>query len=671
MPLTNLLPHPSQQKNSLLGLGKKYKLVASFVGVTSLHMCGNGGVSHGLSVLWNWPYGWGDGVMTQAECAALDGATQADSCPDTFAAPQGTTEEKSSAVFAIPAASLALAACGGEGTGGNPISSVLAPTVQVAKPATDGEAARFILKASLAATEPEIADIRSVGYVAWLDKQMNTPISQTGVAWLSSRGYDQVTVDEFYLRDNLADYMVWNQLIASPDPVRKRLAYALSQFFVVSTNSVEITWRSNAMAAYWDVLNRNALGNFRQLLEDVTLNPAMGVFLSMLDNKKEDTRTGRVPDENYAREVMQLFTIGLNELNNDGTKKTGTTGQPIETYTNSDVSNLARVFTGYSYDYANLVRTPSVRFPSQSVAPLDSVIRPMTSDPSRWSRPQTASEHSMLEKTFLGTTIPANTDAPTSMKMALDTLFNHPNVGPFFSKQMIQRLVTSNPSAGYVDRVAKIFNNNGSGVRGDLRAVFKAIFLDDEATNAAGLTSPTFGKVREPVLRFTQWARNFGATSRSGNWIIANTSNPGTSLGQSPLRAPSVFNFYRPGYVPANTAIATNALVAPEFQIVTEVSVAGYINFMASAIGSANGVNNDVKATYTSELAMVSNSAALLNRLSLLLSGNQLTDATKATIKAALDATTVTDTSSLADKERRVYLATLLVFASPDYLVQK
>lgn len=608
--------------------------------------------------------------MMQAECAALEGPAKSELVPDILAPPHVATEAKSPAIFAIPAASLAVAACGG-GADGNPISSVLAPTVQVAKPATDGEAARFILKASLAATEPEIADIRSVGYVAWLDKQMDIPISQTGVAWLSSRGYDQVTVDEFYFRDSLADYMAWNQLITSTDPVRKRLAYALSQFFVVSTNGIEITWRSNAMAAYWDVLNRHALGNFRQLLEDVTLNPAMGVYLSTLDNKKEDMRTGRVPDENYAREVMQLFTIGLNELNNDGTKKLGTTGQPIETYTNSDVSNLARVFTGYSYDWANLVRTPSVRVPSTLVAPVEAVIRPMTSDTTRWSRPQTSSEHSMLEKTFLGTTIPANTDAPTSMKLALDALFNHPNVGPFFSKQMIQRLVTSNPSAGYVDRVAKIFNNNGSGVRGDLRAVFKAILLDDEATNAAGLTSPTFGKVREPVLRFTQWARNFGATSRSGNWIIANLSNPATSLGQSPLRAPSVFNFYRPGYVPANTAIATNALVAPEFQIVTEVSVAGYINFMASAIGSVNGLNNDVKANYTRELAIVSDTAALLNRLSLLLSGNQLTDTTKATIKAALDATTVTDTSAVADKERRVYLATLLVFASPDYLVQK
>ena len=609
--------------------------------------------------------------MTQPEGLVLDRPTKSDAAPDTVAAPQGNVGEKSPAIFAIPAASLALAACGGGGTDDNSIASIFTPNVSIAKPATDGEAARFILKASLAATEPEIADIRSIGYVAWLDKQMDIPISQTGVAWLSSRGYDQVTAAEFYFQDTLADYMAWNQLITSPDPVRKRLAFAHSQFFVVSTNGIEIEWRSNAMAAYWDVLNRHALGNFRQLLEDITLNPAMGVYLSTLGNFQGDSGTGRVPDENYAREVMQLFTIGLNELNNDGTKKVGSTGQPIETYTNSDVSNLARVFTGYSYDYANLVRTPSVRFPSTLVAPLDSVIRPMTSDPTRWLRPQTTSEHSMLEKTFLGTTIPANTDAPTSMKLALDTLFNHPNVGPFFSKQMIQRLVTSNPSAGYVDRVAKIFNNNGSGVRGDLRAVFKAILLDDEATNAAGLTSPTFGKVREPVLRFTQWARNFGATSQSGNWTINNTSNPAFSLGQSPLRAPSVFNFYRPGYVPANTAIAANALVAPEFQIVNEVSVAGYINFMVSAIGSTNGVNNDVKATYTSELAIVTDSSALLNRLSLLIAGNQLTDTTKATIKAALDATTVTNTSSLAVKERRVYLATLLVFASSDYLVQK
>ena len=206
----------------------------------------------------------GGSVMTQPEGLVLDRPTKSDTAPDTVAAPQGTVGEKSPAIFAIPAASLALAACGGGGTDDNSIASIFTPNVSIAKPATDGEAARFILKASLAATEPEIADIRSIGYVAWLDKQMDIPISQTGVAWLSSRGYDQVTADEFYQRDSLADYMVWNQLITSPDPVRKRLAYALSQFFVVSTNGIEITWRSNAMAAYWDVLNRHALGNFRQ-----------------------------------------------------------------------------------------------------------------------------------------------------------------------------------------------------------------------------------------------------------------------------------------------------------------------------------------------------------------------------------------------------------------------
>jgi uncharacterized protein (DUF1800 family) len=607
--------------------------------------------------------------MMRAEYPFLENHVEVDTQPEKKALSQDISATKSPAIYAIPAASLTVSACGGGGADGSSGTPILAPPVQ--KPTTDAEAARFILKASLSATDAEIADIRSVGYAAWLEKQMDIPISQSGVAWLASRGYDKVTVEEYYYYNVHTDNMIWNQMIASPDAVRKRIAFALSQFFVVSANSFEMFWRAHAVAAYWDVLNTNAFGNFRKLLEDVTLNPEMGVFLSSLDNKKENTKTGRVPDENYAREVMQLFTIGLNELNNDGSIKTDINGQPIETYTNSDVSNLARVFTGYNLDWSNLVSIPSVRTPSAKIPPADYIIRPMTSDPAKWQKPQTTSEHSMLEKAFLGSVIPANTDAPTSLKMALDTLFNHPNVGPFFSKQMIQRLVTSNPSAAYIDRVAKVFNNNGSGVRGDLRAVFKAILLDNEATNAAGLASPTFGKLREPVLRFTQWARTFGATSKSGGWSISSLSNPSNSLGQSPLRAPSVFNFYRPGYVPANTAIATNALVAPEFQIVTEVSVAGYVNFMASVIGSANGINNDVKAAYTSELAIVTDSTALLNRLYLLLAANQISDATKATIKTALDATTITETSSATEKQRRVFLATLLVLASPDYLVQK
>lgn len=583
----------------------------------------------------------------------------------------GTQPSALSSVYPLAATGL-LAACGGGGSesGSSPTAGP-PPVAQIAKPATDAEAARFILKSSLAVSEAEISNIRANGYEPWLEAQMNAPISQTGVAWLASRGYDQVTADNFFDNEYPGDYMIWNQLITDANAVRKRVALALSEFFVVSLGGLDFSWRAQAIAYYWDQLNANAFGNFRKLLEDITLNPAMGFYLSTRGNRKEDTRSGRVPDENYAREVMQLFTIGLYQLNNDGTRKLDAGGQPIETYTNADVTNLARVFTGYDWDFTGNVKTPQVGNPSRLINSTGYVTRPMTIDNTKWEFPSTTSQHSTLEVNFLGTTIAANTDGTAALKTALDALFNHANVGPFFGRQMIQRLVTSNPSAAYVDRVARVFNDNGSGVRGDLRAVFKAILLDSEATNAAGLTSQTFGKVREPMLRFVQWARTFGATSTSGNWRIGNLSDLVSGLSQSPLRSPSVFNFFRPGYVPSNTAIATNSLVAPEFQLINESSTPGYVNYMTSAIGSTNGVGGDVKAAYTSELAIADNSAALLDRICLLLAANQISDSTKATIKTALDAATVTATSTTAEKQRRVYAAILLVMASPDYLVQK
>ena len=569
-----------------------------------------------------------------------------------------------------PAAALLLAACGGGGGGGDS-GSAPPPVAVVAKPATDAEAARFVLQASTSVSTAEIANIRSIGFDPWLSAQMDAPISQTGIAWLSSRGYDQVTAADFFDNEYPGDYMIWNQLLTEANAVRKRVALALSEFFVVSLTGLDFSWRSQAIAFYWDQLNANAFGNFRKLLEDITLNPAMGYYLSTRGNRKEDTRSGRVPDENYAREVMQLFTIGLYQLNPDGTRRLDAGGQPIETYTNNDVTNLARVFTGYDWDFTGNVRTPDVGDPNRLINGTGYVQRPMTLDPTKWERPSTTSQHSTLEATFLGTTIPANTDGTAALKTALDALFNHANVGPFFAQQMIQRLVTSNPSRAYVERVARVFNNNGSGTRGDLRAVFKAIFLDPDALGAAGLTAPTFGKVREPILRFVQWGRTFGATSTSGNWTISNMSDPSTRLGQSPLRSPSVFNFFRPGYVPANTAIAANSLVAPEFQLINETSTAGYVNFMASAIGSTNGVGNDVKAAYTNELAIAHDVAALVDRIVLLMTANQISDANKTAIRTALEATTVTQTSSNTDKLRRIYTAVTLVMASPEYLVQK
>jgi uncharacterized protein (DUF1800 family) len=580
------------------------------------------------------------------------------------------SRKRRTASYAAPLLALGAAACGGGGGGGG--TTPTPPAVpQVLKPQNDAEAARFILSASLSVNEAEIADIKSIGFEPWLNAQMDAPIAQTGVAWLSSRGYDQVTADGYFDNEYPGDYMIWNQLMSGSNAVRKRVGLALSEFFVVSLPGLDFSWRSQAIAFHWDQLNANAFGNFRKMLEDVTLNPAMGWYLSTRGNLKEDTRTGRVPDENYAREIMQLFTIGLYELNLDGSRKLNASSQPIETYSNNDVTNLARVFTGYNWDFTGNVNTPDVRDANRRIPSTAFTLKPMTIDNTKWQFPSNTSQHSMLEVNFLGTNIPANTDGTAALKTALDALFNHPNVGPFFAKQMIQRLVTSNPSPAYVQRVASVFNNDGAGVRGNLRAMFKAILLDTEAMAATGLTSPTFGKVREPILRLAQWARTFGAVSASGNWKIFSLSDPANALGQSPLRSPSVFNFFRPGYVPPNTAIANNNLVAPEFQLVNESTTPGYVNFLSYAISSGDGIYGDVKAAYTAELAIAHDAGALLDRLCLLLAANQISAETKTTIRTALDATAVTTTSTDAVKLRRIHTAILLVMASPNYLIQK
>ena len=212
-----------------------------------------------------------------------------------------------------------------------------------------------------------------------------------------------------------------------------------------------------------------------------------------------------------------------------------------------------------------------------------------------------ASDHSTLEARFLGAVVPANTPAPEALRIALDTLFNHPNVGPFFARQMIQRLVTSNPSPAYVARVARRFNDNGAGIRGDLQAVWTAILLDDEARGPDSLSAPAAGKLREPMVRFIQWARTFSASSANGRWLLDDLSG---SIGQSPLRSPSVFNFFRPGYVPPSTSLAEAGATAPEFQIVNETTVGAYLNFMQTTIERGTGTSNNVTANYSRELGL-------------------------------------------------------------------
>ena len=581
------------------------------------------------------------------------------------------------------AASALLSACGGGGGGGtapaptgsngstNPVGERNFPA-----PTGDEDAARFLLQAQFSASDADISAVRAKGYANWLTEQFAAPASQTGFDWLNVRGYATISsATTFYDSSYPGDYMIWNQLMTSGDAVRKRIALALSEFFVVSLTGLDFPWRSHAIAAWWDMLVANAFGNYRKLLEDVTLNPAMGWYLNTKGNLKENTATGRAPDENYGREVMQLFTIGLYQLNLDGTERRDGNGNKVESYSQSDITNIARVFTGWDFDATQ--NKPTVEPVSGRTIP--------STDFTRLPMRLTPANHSTLAASFLGATVAANTDGVTALRTALDTLFNHPNVGPFFGKQMIQRLVTSNPSPAYVARVAAAFNNNGAGVRGDLQAVFAAVLLDDEARGPAGLTQSGFGKLREPMLRLVQWGRSFGINSARGSWKIGDQSNPATQLGQSPLRSPSVFNFFRPGYVPPSTALSATQTPAPEFQLVNESSVGGYLNAVQGVIrngifvnapdlpqGASNSTNGfDITASYAAELALVLDPAALVRRLNLLLCAGQMSAANQSLIVNALSATALTATSTDSAKLNRVAAAVLLVMASADYLVQK
>lgn len=542
------------------------------------------------------------------------------------------------AAGAALAAATLLSACGGGGGDAAPGASPAAPTPAPPAPPTDAEAARFLAQAGFAATAADIASVKANGYAAWLDAQFALPLSGGHYDWMVARGYAvEANRNSFAGLDNT----LWRKLMSAPDVLRQRVVLALSEIFVVSMNGLPVSWRGLMGAAYVDLLEQHAFGNYRALLEAVTLSPAMGVYLNLRGNQKEDPRTGRVPDENYAREVMQLFSIGLVQLNADGSPKLGSDGKPLETYGQAQITELARVFTGWDYDGASATDPAYVR-------------RPLVNNPARFATGP---------KRVLGVDIPSSADGPTAMKIAMDTLANHPNVGPFIGRQLIQRLVTSHPSAAYVGRVAAVWADNGAGQRGDLKAVVRAVLLDPEARSPA--TALSAGKLREPVLRLVQWARSFGATSPTELWNIGDTSDPAKRLGQSPLRSPSVFNFFRPGYVPPGSQLGSNAITAPEFQLCNESTVAGYLNFMQAAIASGVG---EVKASYTTELALAADPPALVASLALRLGGGAISAGTESTIANAVASIAATTD---AGKLNRVHAAILMLMACPEYLVQK
>jgi len=580
-------------------------------------------------------------------------------------APAASQAPMASTVVALGAL---LAACGGGGgsdagivtaggtvapaapaTPGTPATSVPADTSVApgtpASPAlaivTPALASRFLAQASMGATRDQIARVQALGYSGWIDEQMAMAPTATRWDWLVSKGYDALT----YKNGDLgADQTIWRKMLSGSDTLRQRVTFALSEILVASVAGFSGGWVAFSSAAYLDLLEQNAFGNYRTLLQQVSLSAPMGEYLTYRGNVKQNLTTGAMPDENYAREVMQLFTIGLVQLNQDGTPKL-VGGAQQETYTLDDITGLARVFTGWGYDMTGTTAdVPEFKR------------RPMV---------LSASRHETGAKTFLGTSIPAGTSGENSLTMALNTIFAHPNLAPNISRQLILRLVTSNPSPAYVARVTSIFNNDGLGVKGNLKAVIKAILLDDEARNSANIGKPAFGKQREPILRFAAWARATDATSLADTWTVGNTSDPASRLGQSPLRSGSVFNFFRPGYVPPNSAVANAGMVAPEFQITNESSVVGYLNYMQNVVKNGAG---DVKSAYATLLPLAATSQALLDELNLVMAAGQLSAATLTLIKGALDSMA---SGTDAQKLNRIYTALVLVLAAPEFIIQK
>jgi uncharacterized protein (DUF1800 family) len=426
----------------------------------------------------------------------------------------------------------------------------------------------------------------------------------------------------------------------APDQLRQRVAFALSEIMVVSDQSVLINFPLG-LAYYYDLLTQNAFGNFRELMETVTLNPSMGVYLSMLGNEKPDAARNIRPDENYARELMQLFTIGLVELNPDGTEKLDGQGQPIPTYSQEIIEGFAHVYTGWMFGGSLAFQLPSFDF-----------LRPMQAYP--------AFHDTGAKRVLRGVVIPAGQSPEKDLDDALDNIFSHPNVGPFIARRLIERLTSSNPSPAYVQRVAARFDNNGAGVRGDLGAVVRAILLDAEAR--AEPVTGTEGKLKEPLIRLVALWRAFDGKAASGRYLI---DQPQVYFGQAPLRSPSVFNFFSPDHQPAGE-IADAGLFAPEMGIVTEYSATNITNYLLFSIYLRNQatpglVADDIYIDIAAEQQLAGNPSAMVDRIVDRFTGGRTSPAVRA------QAVTLASRAPLANPTLRVAEALFLIATSPEY----
>ncbi len=522
-------------------------------------------------------------------------------------------------------------------------------------PLNDEEATRFLIQAGFGADPDELSDVKALGFSAWIDAQIARP-----------KGYLQPIITAkaaigpvYHPETKVA---LWTQMMrrrypspgvtVNTDILRQRIAYSLLQIFVISQN-VDALLPPEGVANYYDRLIDGALGNFRDILYDVTMHPAMGIYLSHRGNRKGNVALNIFPDENYAREIMQLFSIGLWELNNDGTRKLSN-GQPIPTYSNVDITNFARVFTGLQYGGPN-------------------------NDSFEWAGEETKfpmkaydAFHDQDAKTLLrGQTLAAGRTTLQDINSAIDNLFNHSNTGPFISKLLIQRLVNSNPSPAYVDRVASKFNNNGANVRGDMGAVVKAILMDEEARNYSYTTGVLAGKMREPYMTLMNMGKTFNAQPASNNYESATYMYE--FYLQEPFQSPSVFNFYKPEDRPFGEVTLMDKY-APEFKILTAVTAIESQNNLLNSVQNqiarwgASSPANEMKLNFSAELPLANNPDALIRQLSVRMLGGSLQPKTFQIVR---DAVIKIDASGSTWQKDRVDMAAYLIAASTEFNIQK
>jgi uncharacterized protein (DUF1800 family) len=510
---------------------------------------------------------------------------------------------------------------------------------QAALPANDAEAARFLTRSTFGPTRTRIDRLRAIGYAQWFDEQESAPPSLTRPSMTSLQGLPG------QMQQSRLD-LWWEHAVIGPDQLRQRMAWALSQILVISEASSGLGAEALAMAEYYDVLVRNAFGNYRELLEQVTLSPAMGLYLSVLQNQKGNALLNRRADENFAREVLQLFSIGLVELNLDGTPVLDGNGQPIPTYDQSVVEGFAANFTGWTW--ANV----------SSFFENNSSWEPMQN----WD-----AYHDKQPKAALsGVVLPAGQSGETDLAQALDNIAGHPNVAPFLSKQLIMRFVTSNPSPEYVARVASIWNDDGNGERGNLLAVLRAVLLDPEARLGHRADPMGFGKLKEPILRVTALWRAFDGVSQNGKYSLVASEN---ILGQAALRSPSVFNFYSPFYTPPGEMGAAGIL-APELEITSHSLITATTNELFLRViwfhrGNTQIMPHQVTIDTSALDPLANDIPALLAELDVLLLGGQMSAATRQILGAHLTSPAM-QASGLSTVREAIYMIAI----SPEGAVQ-